>query len=128
MSSIADGLHRVIPEVIFAGAMLVAACSSGRDGPAVKIDPVSYVTEHPELDPQIAEAIMRRDVVLGMTPDEVRAAGGRAVYQRRFDDQPLESWLVSAAELQLGHYRYHNALMLRLVFENGRLVAIQPID
>jgi outer membrane protein assembly factor BamE (lipoprotein component of BamABCDE complex) len=36
-----------------------------------------YVSAHPELNPKIKEAILRGEVLEGMTEDEVRASWGR---------------------------------------------------
>lgn len=108
--------------------VLSSACSSGRDALISVGDGVAYVAAHPDLDPDVAAAILARDIKAGMTVDEVLAAGGRPVFRTLYAETARESWLVPAAQLQLGHYRYHNALMLRLVFERGRVIAIEPIN
>jgi hypothetical protein len=87
-----------------------------------------YVASHPHLDRQTAYAVLRGDVIAGMTPEAVRAAGGWPVLRTRYADTEIESWLVRTSTLQLGHYRSHNAAMLRIVFERGRVTDVQPIN
>lgn len=47
---------------------LLIGCSVSREG---------YISAHPELNPKIKEAIIKGEVLEGMTEDEVKASWGR---------------------------------------------------
>jgi len=106
-----------------AGLTAVAApCTSsnlpGRDADA-------YVAAHPELRRDIAAAIASGEIVPGMSAAEVRATGGEPVARSFF---PVTNRLIPASRLRLGHFRFHNAPLLRIVFTHGRVVSVQPIQ
>ena len=91
-------------------------------------DAQRYVAAHPELELNIAAAVLAGEIVVGMNPDAVRAAGGSPVARIPYPHALRESWLVRTAKLRLGHYRYHNTPLLRVMFERGRVIAVQRID
>ena len=116
---------RLVLSVVLA---LMAACSTSGSATVDLSEGTRYLTSHPALDSVIAGAILGREPVIGMTAEEALAAGARPVLRRTYPRSGRESWLVSVKGLRLGHYRYHNARMLRLGFEAGRVIAVQPID
>lgn len=107
--------------------VLLAACASappfhpGRDAER-------YVAAHPKLDRNIAAAVLAGEIVAGMSAYDVRAAGGSPVARFPYPNASREAWLVPTAKLQLGHYRYHNTPLVRVMFERGRVIAVQRID
>ena len=113
--------------MIISAVVLVAACRSttpfnpGRDAER-------FVAAHPELEQNVAAAVLAGEIVVGMSADAVRAAGGSPVARFPYPNTSRESWLVQTAKLQLGHYRFHNAALLRVMFERGRVIAVQRID
>ncbi len=109
-------------------AVLLAACASTPSPFAPGRDAQRYVAAHPELEPNIAAAMLGGEIVIGMSADAVRAAGGSPVARMPYPNASRESWLVPTAKLQLGHYRYHNTPLLRVMFERGRVIAVQRID
>ena len=108
--------------------LLVTSCASAgvenRPGAAAE----QYVTAHPELAQQVAAAVLAGEVVVGMTPEAVTAAGGIPTARYAYPSTGREAWLIPAWRLRLGHYRYHNAPLVRVVFERGRVVDVQRID
>lgn len=113
--------------IIISAIVLVAACASvppfspGRDAER-------YVAAHPQLDRNIAAAVLAGEIVIGMSANDVRAAGGSPVARFPYPNASRESWLVPTARLQLGHYRYHNTPLVRVMFERGRVIDVQRID
>ncbi len=109
-------------------SVFLASCSSAGavnlPGEAAE----QYVTAHPELERQVAAAVLAGEVIVGMTPDAVRAAGGIPSVQYRYSDSGREAWLIPAWRLRLGHYHYHNTPLVRVVFERGRVIDVQRID
>jgi hypothetical protein len=107
--------------------MLFTACAStpsfvpGRDAQR-------YVAAHPKLDRNIAAAVLAGEIVVGMSAYDVRAAGGAPVARFPYPNASREAWLVPTAKLQLGHYRYHNTPLVRVMFERGRVIDVQRID
>ena len=113
--------------IIISAIVLVAACASappfnpGRDAER-------YVAAHLELERNISAAVLAGEIVIGMSADAVRAAGGSPVARFPYPNASREAWLVPTSKLQLGHYRYHNTPLLRVMFERGRVIAVQRID
>jgi hypothetical protein len=116
-----------VKRTIVLAAVLLAACASpspfmpGRDAER-------YVAAHPELERTIAAAVLTGEIVIGMSADAVRAAGGAPVARFQYPKSSRESWLVPTTKLQLGHYRYHNTPLVRVMFEAGRVIDVQRID
>ena len=112
----------VIPAVV-----LLVACASappfhpGRDAER-------YVAAHPEIERNIAAAVLAGEIVIGMSAYDVRAAGGWPVARFPYPNASREAWLVPTSRLQLGHYRYHNTPLLRVMLERGRVIAVHRID
>ena len=113
--------------IIISAIVLVAACASvppfhpGRDAER-------YLAAHPQLDRNIAAAVLAGKIVIGMSANDVRAAGGSPVARFPYPNASRESWLVPTSKLRLGHYRYHNTPLVRVMFERGRVIDVQRID
>lgn len=112
----------VIPAVV-----LLAACASTPPSNPWR-DAERYVAAHPKLDRNIAAAVLSAEIVVGMSAYDVRAAGGSPVARFPYPNASREAWLVPTAKLQLGHYRYHNTPLLRVMFERGHVIDVQRID
>ena len=112
--------------VILAGLLLAACASAPPFHPAR--DAERYVAEHPNLDRNIGAAVLAGEIVIGMSAYDVRAAGGSPVARFPYPNASREAWLVPTAKLQLGHYRYHNTPLIRVMFERGRVIDVQRID
>ena len=81
-------------------------------------------TEHRET----AAAMLRGEIVRGMTPDEVRATAGKPMRRGVFDAAGGgDAWLLPTSHLSLNQYATHNAPMVRIVFRRGQVVAIQRL-
>lgn len=112
---------------VILAVILLAACASapplnpGRDAER-------YVAAHPKLDRNIAAAVLAGAIVVGMSAYDVRAAGGSPVARFPYSNASREAWLIPTAKLQLGHYRYHNTPLVRVMFERGRVIDVQRID
>lgn len=113
---------------IILAAMLLAACASTPSPFIPGRDAQRYVAAHPELEPGAAAAVLAGEIVIGMSADAVRAAGGAPALRIPYPNASREAWLVPTAKLQLGHYRYHNAPLVRVMFERGRVIDVQRID
>ena len=113
--------------VVILAVVLLAACTSappfspGRDAER-------YVAAHPKLDRDIAAAVLAGEIVVGMSADDVRAAGGAPAALFPYPNASREAWLVPTSKLQLGHYRHHNTPLVRVMFERGRVIDVQRID
>lgn len=64
-------LKRLLIVLIIVFTSLLGAC-----GPSLMEIRDNYVRAHPNLDPKIREAILKGDIVAGMTREEVRASLG----------------------------------------------------
>lgn len=113
--------------LVILAAVLLAACATappfnpGRDAER-------YVAAHPKLDRYIAAAVLAGEIVIGMSGSDVRAAGGSPVARFPYPNASREAWLIPTSKLQLGHYRYHNTPLVRVMFERGRVIDVQRID
>ena len=113
--------------LVIVAVVLLAACASappfspGRDAER-------YVAANPKLDRNIAAAVLAGEIVVGMSAHDVRAAGGSPVARFPYPNAARDAWLGPTAKLQLGHYRYHNTPLLRVMFERGRVIDVQRID
>ena len=108
--------------------VVAAACTSWNPHFVPGRDADAYVAAHPELRRDVAAAIASGEIVPGMSAAEVRATGGEPVARSFFPVTSTEAWLIPASRLRLGHFRFHNAAMLRIVFTHGRVVSVQPIQ
>ena len=113
--------------LVIPALLLVAACASAPPFPPGR-DAERYVAAHPQLDRNIAAAVLAGEIVIGMSANDVRAAGGSPGARFPYPNASREAWLVPTAKLQLGHYRYHNTTLVRLMFERGHVIAVQRID
>ena len=109
-------------------SVLLASCASAGAVNLPGKTAEQYVSAHPELGHQIVAAVVAGEVIVGMTPDAVRAAGGIPSVQYRYSASGREAWLIPAWRLRLGHYRYHNTPLVRVMFERGHVIAVQRID
>ena len=109
-------------------SVLLASCASGSAVNLPGNAAEQYVSAHPELERQVAAAVLAGEVIVGMTPDAVRAAGGIPSVQYRYSAAGREAWLIPAWRLRLGHYRYHNTPLVRVMFERGHVIDVQRID
>ena len=114
--------------LVILAVMLLAACATAPVPFVPGRDAERYVAAHPKLDRNIATAVLAGEIVVGMSAYDVRAAGGSPVARFPYPNASREAWLVPTAKLQLGHYRYHNTPLVRVMFERGRVIAVQRID
>ena len=114
--------------LVILAVMLLAACATAPAPFVPGRDAERYVAAHPKLDRNIAAAVLAGEIVVGMSAYDVRAAGGSPVARFPYPNASREAWLVPTAKLQLGHYRYHNTPLVRVMFERGRVIDVQRID
>lgn len=114
--------------LVILAASLLGACATAPAPFVPGRDAQRYVAAHPRLDRNIAAAVLAGEIVVGMSAYDVRAAGGAPVARFPYANASREAWLIPTAKLQLGHYRYHNTPLLRVMFERGRVIDVQRID
>jgi hypothetical protein len=114
--------------LVVLAVMLLAACATAPAPFVPGRDAERYVAAHPKLDRNIAAAVLAGEIVAGMSADDVRAAGGAPAWRVPYPNASRKAWLVPTAKLQLGHYRYHNTPLVRVMFERGRVIDVQRID
>jgi len=106
--------HALIP-ILLLITVLLSACASAQS----RRD--DYISTHPGLDPEIAEAIREGRITEGMTEDDVRAAWG---------DPERETVTVAeggtskiwAYDTPIGKYFTQGTVLL--TFRNGKLVKL----
>ena len=114
--------------LVILAVVLLAACATTPSPFVPRRDAERYVATHPELDRNIAAAVLSGEIVVGMSAYDVRAAGASPIARFPYPNASREAWLVPTAKLQLGHYRYHNTPLLRVMFERGHVIDVQRID
>lgn len=114
--------------LVILAVVLLAACATAPAQFVPGRDAQRYVATHPEIDRNIAAAVLSGEIVVGMSAYDVRAAGGSPVARFPYPNASREAWLIPTAKLQLGHYRYHNTPLVRVMFERGRVIDVQRID
>jgi hypothetical protein len=86
-----------------------------------------YFEHHSEVAPSVAEAMQRGHVTLGMDAEQVFAVLGEPVRRVRYDGAGApQVWIVRGHKLHQGYA--HGASLYRLVFLEGRLRVLEPID
>ena len=93
-------------------------------GLAAQVRRVSYVRAHPELSPEIRQAILRGRVLLGMTEDELEASWGRG----RVVVCRIGWGIAGRGEKSVDEDRVYHGLWrtVRVRLHNGSVVAISP--
>lgn len=115
--------------MVLLATLLTAACTTG-GGSRFRAaqDADDSVPNHPATEWQIADAMLHGKIVTGSIADKVRATAGRPILRSVFDGAGgSEAWLLPTSILRLNHFAAHNAPMLRIIFRNGRVVAVKPL-
>lgn len=87
-----------------------------------------YLQAHPQTPPETAEAIQEGRVVVGMEPDQVIASVGPPERHAEFEGAGRpEVWIYPAVRFNLKQPGAHSALLLRILFLDGRVRSIVPI-
>jgi hypothetical protein len=112
--------HRSRVGTCFTLAVLIAGCAS--TGGVPEDNRALYVTQHPEVEPRFASAILSGNVLIGMTPDMVHAAWGEPtrVEKTPGDTASDEKWIY-------GNYLVNSAVTL-LYFKGEELVLYEFFD
>lgn len=88
----------------------------------------AYFAENRDLPPEVAKAIERGHVVVGMDPVQVWVVLGDTLRRTRYPGRPpAEVWIYPAHRLHQDQLRSHGASLFRLVFVDGRLALIEPM-
>lgn len=126
-----ENAFRLSLVVIVALSLLLVLARAARSGshPRAGEDAKARVRNHPALAPETAAAILPGTVVPGMTLDEVRASTGQPAMPSIFEAVGGNEvvWLLPASHLRLGDRAAHKASMVRIVFQQGRVVAVRPV-
>lgn len=107
-----------IPKICCAAlAITLAGCATtGGTGDTRAL----YVTQHPEVSREFANAILAGNVLMGMSPDMVHAAWGSPTRIEKTSGKSDEKWIY-------GNYLVNSAVT-HLYFKTGELVLYEFVD
>ena len=111
----------LIPAIL---ATLIA-CQSGAVEPTGRAE--AYLRQHRDIDPDVASALRHGHVIPGMSVAEVEAVLGKPVLVRRSRDGSHEVRTFRGTYFHQQTLRAHNATLVRVAFENGRLLFVEGL-
>jgi len=102
--------------------VLASGCASQGGPPAGRDTRTLFVTQHPEVSSNFAQAILAGNIIVGMSRDMVEAAWGEPtrIMKDRTDGKGDEKWIY-------GNYLVNNAVT-HLYFKTGELVLYEFVD
>lgn len=103
-------------------AILIGGCAAG-GGKSGEADRTMFVTQHPEMDPRFARAVLGGNVLLGMSRDMVEAAWGSPTRVEKLgagNSKGEERWT-------FGNYLVNSAVT-HLYFRENEVVLYEFVD
>jgi hypothetical protein len=84
-----------------------------------------YLRDHPQLEARIRDAILHREVIVGMNQEQVQASVGEPVFSKHARDG-IEHWFYPAERISGNSLRMlkNRDMMVRLSFGGGILKTI----
>lgn len=103
------------------------ACAATRQ-PAVAVRVAGYLAAHRDVAPEIADAMERGHVAVGMDAEQVRAVLGLPVQRIEGGGSPgIDRWLYPGHVFHQDHFRFGASSLYRLVFIDGRLRLVEAL-
>jgi hypothetical protein len=95
--------------VLLSGALLCAGCRSYNQ---------RYVAERSDLAPEVREEILRKQVTVGMFPDEAWAAGGSFLVVVQVDEKQWGTNVVPPHKIILAQRSHPDGSKIEMTFRN----------